>query len=1468
MANTVMTAKNTFGEGLIMDFAPDNTQATCLTSALNATLLTFNGNEMSLQNDMGNGRVETAYLPEGYMPVGTCEFGDIIYIVSYNPLTKQAQIGCFPSPERNISSEEIYYEGKNGYQNLNYLEFQEVQLKGNKSELTGKLKQTSVKKVLIDSKKLNPGDKYIIYTSTDGLQGNESHLSDLHIDGQHNKHPKFIKLHVVSIDETNKITYLDTSVKWYDITLTDGKAKYYINSQTTTNINGNTVPDIDSYRNLLQSGWSIFSSKISGKLAILAELETIDTFSCSYDLDLLEYYTGKNGIIECYCNNEGAYIQIKDSNEEPTTVDINLLKPYIEEDNIRYKKYRITLLPDWYSDKNIDIDAVLLTKAAFNSDSNYFSGKGDIEKCVQYFDYVAQDIKNIEATEIFSSNTRGYQYYEDEERKTLSNSKLKDGIYIGTVKIPYQQKVGDKWENINSPSFVYTLEITPTMPFGMLDHLAVTLTIDFNKVGTGEVDLTDWKYHNSGTTSILQYGLNIYPKPKWEVDSVIIQFADNIGLVGEYLLSNKKGYSGMHTEYFGLDGESYNYKFSRINSLDNSIIGHPGALAEKEPTKDEENEKLYVKHTDGEWYLNDARTLYSGFLYMAKIVVKQRHKHRNDKITISKPIYRWYWTNAMFNEYFYQVKDFKDLKFELILDGEALFETNDNYIWKTKEVNNLEKDFTEENTQTTRSANIQYIGEGKEGNINMYIKAGLQNDYDCFNLYKDDLQNIQVETTLQQTKINYTIPEKQYEFSNTEVDVTDSEYLELTSKTSKEGWDEVDFTQLNNPNLQSNIPEDQFGICFVDQQEKPDNGDKVQPDNKNKVPEKTVTLDKCYYMDENNKEALPLSMQAILFNKAYTQNIQESPITVPVYTPIINSKEDLENLGIQINRSGTNIDLGFSSAMALGQDDNLLYGTNFNVNTDLSITEAKEDPYDNIELDPATDKVVNTSTDDDFVTDIWSRFSQDMKLFFPVYIGGVLANGYSLITGNSVSNFASAQNWKSKWSNLSDKEKHYITNGFDLDNRTIDLSNDVASIPKKSLCFLGMKHKKGMTLLNSAFFDSYVTKDNKAVGFAQKEHKYAKDTQGVYYSNFASQLYLILSNTYHKNKRAGDSFINVRNYVRNGYYTVELEKNIVIKLYVKPDGNSNFPTLDILVKHIKLSDLKAGFKNKNDKSFFDLGSFASTNNNEDKYYPGDTNITLKLLDFAKSHDLKIKVKNKPLSMFNNSAKAYISRNGILYPSSLLTDNFYIYQDGQLNQYSNKVLNFNIQEVSNNLTYLLGQNSTLAGARSISVPGALTTDDELFNKGLEYIYEYFYDANSCIYSEYTSEDEAKEKIEEAMNAIINGAIGSTKKAYHDIYNSGFLDDFLLITKNESNNQFYITLNKEAISKYKKIPQSTKVDYYTINSYFNLGKFKYENELILESYESYNTFGIVENDNNDVAYGGFIRDVVINKDYQVI
>jgi hypothetical protein len=97
-------AINTFGEGIIMDLNPLTTPSNVLTNALNATIITYNGNEFVLQNDMGNGRVETAYLPAGYVPVGIKEYGGIIYVASYNPLTNKGQIGSFPSPERNISS--------------------------------------------------------------------------------------------------------------------------------------------------------------------------------------------------------------------------------------------------------------------------------------------------------------------------------------------------------------------------------------------------------------------------------------------------------------------------------------------------------------------------------------------------------------------------------------------------------------------------------------------------------------------------------------------------------------------------------------------------------------------------------------------------------------------------------------------------------------------------------------------------------------------------------------------------------------------------------------------------------------------------------------------------------------------------------------------------------------------------------------------------------------------------------------------------------------------------------------------------------------------------------------------------------------------------------------------------------------------------------------------------------------------
>ena len=102
-----MQAQNTFNEGMVLDNHPLMTPNTVLTDALNATLVTMNGNEMVLQNDMGNARVENAKLPPGYIPIGMKEYGGIIYIACYNPLTNKGQIGCFPSPQRQKTATQI-----------------------------------------------------------------------------------------------------------------------------------------------------------------------------------------------------------------------------------------------------------------------------------------------------------------------------------------------------------------------------------------------------------------------------------------------------------------------------------------------------------------------------------------------------------------------------------------------------------------------------------------------------------------------------------------------------------------------------------------------------------------------------------------------------------------------------------------------------------------------------------------------------------------------------------------------------------------------------------------------------------------------------------------------------------------------------------------------------------------------------------------------------------------------------------------------------------------------------------------------------------------------------------------------------------------------------------------------------------------------------------------------------------------
>lgn len=319
-------ATNTFHQGLLMDLNPMVTPNDVVTNCLNGTLLTYNGNENVLQNDMGNGRVETAMLPQGYIPLGIAELGGIIYIASYNPLTKKSQIGSFPSPERTISSNEIsskqpILDGKQfcGDSLLSYPKI-----------------ITNIIKIILTDNDLHPGDKFLINIQNDSSSEAYTYLSASGSEDHNiNKSPKWIKLHVVSIQEDGKIVYLDDNLVWYDQGDNNQEITYYLK---TGKIDEGSQ-DLDEYRNVVQSNYSIFTSKTPGKLAILAELEAIDTFSVTMDFEVNDSdsqnskeaipifnvnWTSINPLDESRSKINPEAIIVDTNTSQPTSLSINL----------------------------------------------------------------------------------------------------------------------------------------------------------------------------------------------------------------------------------------------------------------------------------------------------------------------------------------------------------------------------------------------------------------------------------------------------------------------------------------------------------------------------------------------------------------------------------------------------------------------------------------------------------------------------------------------------------------------------------------------------------------------------------------------------------------------------------------------------------------------------------------------------------------------------------------------------------------------------------------------------------------------------------------------------------------------------------------------------------------------------------------------------------------------------------------
>ena len=574
-------ATNTFQEGMVMDFNPLTTPSNVVTNCLNGTLITFNGNEYVLQNDMGNGRVETAYLPEGYVPLGTAELGGIVYIVSYNPFNNKCQIGSFPSPERNITSDELF-EDENNPVTISDEDFIEKCENEECNDTDRCISAPIIKKQLGDWV-LHPGDKFLVCGNS--IKNNITCISH-YKDGEEIK--GYITFRFATIDNSGRIIYLDDLKKYqiqndkdvFDSNIKEGTARSSVSS------------NVDDYRRIVGSDYNIFSSKIAGNLYIIGQLEVIDYIeSVTWNVSNIEDYipetkpdTDVSDTNTVIVSNEGDRkrysIQFNVQSVSERGNKLSGIKQYhsseIEPIEITNEGNLITYTINYIAKETDSVVAEIIPQMPFGSlcylkqniTLNFSDlGSNQVKNNIwQYlklsesinlkFDinngYVNKNITDVilKFTELpIEENSKSYNY-------NLPSRKSYSGLY--TVSIPFE-------EGIVKPNSLYKVEIEVKLNDAyetVVSHYLYT-----NGVYNEYFNLSDKKYENFD-----EVFLPLTPKVKFE-NSTIDLTPKNDLIEGCFFSSHTKNtdYIQGKTTYSAQGSKKINILSSLEKSFDNTF---------------------------------------------------------------------------------------------------------------------------------------------------------------------------------------------------------------------------------------------------------------------------------------------------------------------------------------------------------------------------------------------------------------------------------------------------------------------------------------------------------------------------------------------------------------------------------------------------------------------------------------------------------------------------------------------------------------------------------------------------------------------------------------------------------------------------------------------------------------------------------------------------------------------------------
>lgn len=653
-----MQAQNTFNEGMVLDNHPLMTPNTVLTDALNATLVTMNGNEMVLQNDMGNARVENAKLPPGYIPIGMKEYGGIIYIACYNPLTNKGQIGCFPSPQRQKTATQIS-------EITPTFKFPDVTyIKEENAEEWYKINSLLTKcEIFPKGTIIRSGDKFSVGLPISSMFGTDNidSTGENFISNYDNVENGLVKtpmnrmytFGVATLDNNGQLRDITNQLKRYkggqqvqfsniDSDLYKFNCGYWQNEMSTEDKDGLVSSELMDQTNV-QSKLNTYNSKLFGRLFLYAKYNTVQSIEVS--------------VI--------GYKKLDDNN----TINNPIYTGHTDSD------YSDVELPLIQNQKYLQIDSKILLLIYVNYKYNCPDGSKSLNS------------KNL------VEPLEGYKYYFDKSNQNIIRGIQfiinNNSIYNLPFSIPndynknynlgYGYPLYDKITNIYSFSQVYTLPLNTTdkiswtaypvtyfydngLKFGEIPDESVSGGLNPDNINSGKMELNAWRYYVNNDRVLLTWGFESYPRENDVISEVSFSFYD-------------VAYNTLKWKFFTKERVSYNGEFNENFDISNFISDSSNYNTSVIP-----NKLFYV---DISWKYNS----------------QERHT------------YRWMLITGLYNPSYYGNSEYPTIKdYDSFLDCYYTLD-NTNYIYNSKAQPEYFPVCTETNVSVVDEQNTPIIAE-------------------------------------------------------------------------------------------------------------------------------------------------------------------------------------------------------------------------------------------------------------------------------------------------------------------------------------------------------------------------------------------------------------------------------------------------------------------------------------------------------------------------------------------------------------------------------------------------------------------------------------------------------------------------------------------------------------------------------------------------------------------------------------